>query len=61
MTNNIDKKKYEKPSMKVYQLQSQSKLLAGSGEPPLGGPWPGGESHHSAAPGLAANRGNIVT
>ena len=44
MTKIIDSKKiYEKPSMKVYQLQSQSKLLAGSGEPPLGGPWPGGD------------------
>lgn len=42
MTNNIDKKKYEKPSMKAYQLQSKPKLLVGSGNPPLGGPWPGG-------------------
>jgi hypothetical protein len=44
MTKNIDnKKKYEKPSMKVYMLPSEPKLLAGSGEPPLGGPWPGGD------------------
>ena len=42
MTKNIDKKKYEKPSMKVYPLKSQTKLLVGSGDPPLGGPWPGG-------------------
>lgn len=41
MTKNIDKKKYEKPSMKVYQLQSNHKLLVGS-DKPLGGPWPGG-------------------
>ena len=41
MTQHIDKKKYEKPSMKVVLLQSQSKLLAGSDQP-LGGPWPGG-------------------
>ena len=44
MTQTINnKKKYEKPSVKVYQLNTQPKLLAGSGEPPLGGPWPGGE------------------
>ena len=42
MTKIIDKKKYEKPSMKVYPLKSQTKLLVGSGDPPLGGPWPGG-------------------
>lgn len=41
MTKNIDKKKYEKPSMKVYQLQAKPQLLAGSDQP-LGGPWPGG-------------------
>lgn len=41
MTQHINKKQYEKPSMKVYQLQSRSKLLAGSDQP-LGGPWPGG-------------------
>ena len=40
MTKNIDKKKYEKPSMKVYPFE-QSKLLVGS-DKPLGGPWPGG-------------------
>lgn len=42
MTKIIDKKKYEKPSMVVYQLQSTPQLLAGS-EKPLGGPWPSGE------------------
>ena len=42
MTNNIDKKKYEKPSMKVYPLNSQPRLLAGS-DKPLGGPWPGND------------------
>lgn len=44
MTTNIDnKKRYEKPSMKVFPLKSQPQLLAGSGEPPLGGPWPSGD------------------
>ena len=42
MTKNIDKKRYEKPSMKVYPLRSNPKLLAGS-DKPLGGPWPGGD------------------
>lgn len=42
MTKIIDKKKYEKPSMKVYQLQSNLQLLAGS-DIPMGGPWPGGD------------------
>lgn len=42
MTKNIDKKKYEKPSMKVYPLRSTPQLLAGS-DKPLGGPWPGGD------------------
>ena len=41
MTKIIDKKKYEKPSMKSYQLHSTPKLLVGS-DKPLGGPWPGG-------------------
>ena len=41
MTQHINKKQYEKPSMKVVLLQSQAKLLAGS-DLPLGGPWPGG-------------------
>ena len=27
-----EKKKYEKPSMKVYELQHRTMLLAGSGE-----------------------------
>lgn len=44
MTKIIDnKKKYEKPSMKVYPLNTKPRLLTGSGDPPLGGPWPGGE------------------
>ena len=43
MTKNIDnKKKYEKPSMKVYEIKSEPRLLVGSGDPPIGGPWPGG-------------------
>jgi hypothetical protein len=29
----MKKKIYEKPSMKVYQLQSKAQILAGSGEP----------------------------
>ena len=41
MTKIIDKKKYEKPSMKSYQLHSTPKLLVGS-DKPLGSPWPGG-------------------
>ena len=42
MTKNIDKKKYEKPSMKVHQLNSKPRLLVGS-DKPLGGPWPGND------------------
>ena len=33
MTIMIEKKKYEKPSMKVFELQQQLQLLAGSGTP----------------------------
>jgi hypothetical protein len=36
MTKNIDKKKYEKPSMKVYPLPGSHRLLVGS--LPLGAP-----------------------
>lgn len=35
----IKKKEYKKPSMKVYELQQQPQLLAGSN----GGGMPGGE------------------
>ena len=41
MTKNIDKKKYEKPSMEVILLESMPQLLAGSDDLPFGGPWPG--------------------
>jgi hypothetical protein len=41
MTKTIDKKHYEKPSMKVYGLKQQPHLLAGS-LPTNDGPWPGG-------------------
>ena len=40
MTKNITKKKYETLSMKVYQLKSPSRLLAGSPELPTGDEWP---------------------
>lgn len=41
----MKKKIYEKPSMKVYQLQSKAQILAGSGDPipPPGVPWWDGE------------------
>ena len=41
MTNTIDKKHYEKPSMKVYTLKRQH-LLAGSNTIPTDDTWPGG-------------------
>lgn len=40
MTKTLDKKYYEKPSMKVYELKQQCQLLAGS--MPTGDTWPGG-------------------
>ena len=41
----MKKKTYEKPSMKVYQLQSKAQILAGSGEDPIQRevPWWDGE------------------
>ena len=33
-----EKRKYDKPSMKVYELKQQLRLLAGSGEYTLPGP-----------------------
>ena len=32
MTAIIEKRKYEKPSMQVYELRQQPKLLTGSGD-----------------------------
>ena len=40
MTKNIDKKKYVKPSMKVFPLNSKPQLLQSS--LPTGPGWPGG-------------------
>ena len=37
------KKKYENPSMRMVELQHQSQLLAGSGDPNRNVPWWDGE------------------
>ncbi len=29
----MEKKKYEKPAMRVYEMMNRTKLLVGSGEP----------------------------
>lgn len=42
MTQNIIKKTYEKPSMKVYLLNLHPSLLAGSPDLPTGNDWPDG-------------------
>lgn len=47
MTQMIEKKKYEKPSMMVYKMQEQTQLLQSSSTPldpnlPIGEDWPGG-------------------
>lgn len=41
MTQHIEKKRYEKPSMTVYELKRQPQLLQSS-LPTSPGPWPGG-------------------
>ena len=39
-----EKKKYEKPSMQVFELKQQPQLLAGSGDIPNSDPYtPGGD------------------
>ena len=43
MTKTLDKKYYEKPSMKVYELKLQPQLLAGSDQLPTDDTWPGGQ------------------
>lgn len=42
MNTNETKRKYEKPSMKVYQLHCRAKLLVGSPGGGNGGGMPGG-------------------
>lgn len=47
MTQMIEKKKYEKPSMMVYKMQEQTQLLQSSSSPleptlPIEPEWPGG-------------------
>lgn len=41
MTQNNSKKRYVKPSMEVYELKYQTRLLQGSSVP-TGPDWPGG-------------------
>ena len=41
MTQNIAKKRYEKPSMKVYEMRHRTQLLQGS--LPTDKNWPGGK------------------
>ena len=36
------KKRYEKPTMKVFPLKSRQSLLVGSPDLPTGNNWPGG-------------------
>jgi hypothetical protein len=43
MEDRTMKKKYEKPSMKVYKLQGRAQILAGSGDPVRNVPWWDGE------------------